>query len=149
MNPHLSRNGGEEQRYEGESSEILIADAIQFIQKSKEKGQPFFVVIWYGSPHEPYSGLPEDLALYDDLPEDFGDKMVTLTSNETGYPVERLQRDVLRERFAEITAMDRSIGQIRENNLIGVEPQIADKLEKRLLEWQQSVLESLMGEDYQ
>jgi len=34
------------------------------------------------------------------------------------------------------------------NNLIAVEPQIADKLEKQLLAWQQSVLESLMGEDY-
>lgn len=34
------------------------------------------------------------------------------------------------------------------NNLITVEPQIAEVLEKRLLTWQQSVLKSLMGEDY-
>uniref|UniRef100_UPI004047594F sulfatase family protein n=1 Tax=Algoriphagus sp. TaxID=1872435 RepID=UPI004047594F len=114
LNPHLSRNGAEEQQYEGESSEILITEAIQFIKKTKEKGQPFFLVIWFGSPHEPYSAMPKDLALYDGLPEELGDKLVTLTSNETGYPVERLQRDVLRERFAEITAMDRSIGHIRE-----------------------------------
>jgi arylsulfatase A-like enzyme len=33
-------------------------------------------------------------------------------------------------------------------NLIEVEPQIAGKLEKQLLDWQQSVLESLMGKDY-
>ena len=114
LNPHLSRNGAAEQQYEGESSEILITEAIQFIKKAKEKGQPFFLVIWFGSPHEPYSALPKDLALYDGLQEELGDKLVTLTSNETGYPVERLQRDVLRERFAEITAMDRSIGHIRE-----------------------------------
>jgi arylsulfatase A-like enzyme len=114
MNPHLSRNGNKEERYEGESSEILITEAIQFIKTSKDKGMPFFVVIWYGSPHEPYSGLSEDLELYKDLPKGFGDKMVKLTSNETGYPVERLQRDVLKERFAEITAMDRSIGTLRD-----------------------------------
>jgi arylsulfatase A-like enzyme len=114
LDPYLSRNGGPPELHEGESSEIIVEEAIRFIQKTKENGQPFFVVIWYGSPHEPYSGLPEDLALYDDLPETFGDRQVRLTSNETGLPVERLQREVLRERFAEITAMDRSIGQIRE-----------------------------------
>lgn len=113
MNPHLSRNGDPERQFEGESSEILIAEAIRFIQKAKENNQPFFVVIWYGSPHEPYSGLPEDLALYEDLPKSFANKKVSLTSNQTGNPVERLQRDVLRERFAEITAMDRSIGMMR------------------------------------
>ncbi|WP_339921779.1 sulfatase-like hydrolase/transferase [uncultured Cyclobacterium sp.] len=113
MNPHLSRNGADPVIFEGESSEILIAEAIDFIERSKGKNQPFFIVIWYGSPHEPYSAKPKDLALYDSLPEDFGNRMVRLTSNETGGPVERLQRDVLRERFAEITAMDRSIGQLR------------------------------------
>jgi arylsulfatase A-like enzyme len=114
MNPYLSRNGEPEEIYEGESSEILVVEAIRFIQKAQENNQPFFVVIWYGSPHEPYSGMPKDLALYDDLPEDFGDKMVRLTSNETGLQVDRPQREVLQERFAEITAMDRSIGQMRD-----------------------------------
>lgn len=113
MNPPLSRNGAEPVIFEGESSEILVREAQQFMDQALEQGKPFFVVIWYGSPHEPYSGLPEDLALYDDLPEDFGDRMVKLTSNETGSRVERLQREVLQERFAEITAMDRSIGQLR------------------------------------
>lgn len=114
MNPYLSRNGEQEEVFEGESSEILVAEAIHFIKKAQENDQPFFVVIWYGSPHEPYSGLPEDLALYDDLPKSFGDKVVRLTSNETGLQVNRLQREVLRERFAEITAMDRSIGHMRD-----------------------------------
>jgi arylsulfatase A-like enzyme len=114
MNPALSRNGAPEEIYEGESSEILVAEAMHFIQKAKEKNQPFFVVIWYGSPHEPYSGMQKDLDLYDDLPESFSEKVVRLTSNETGLPVERPQREVLQERFAEITAMDRSIGQMRD-----------------------------------
>jgi arylsulfatase A-like enzyme len=71
------------------------------------------VVVWFGSPHEPYSGLEKDLALYNNLPASFATRTVRLTSNETGRPVQRPQRDVLRERFAEITAMDRAIGQLR------------------------------------
>jgi arylsulfatase A-like enzyme len=113
LNPSLSRNGTDPEIFEGESSAILVAEAEKFISKARAAGKPFFVVIWYGSPHEPYSGLPEDLALYADLPETFGTKQVRLTSNETGLPVTRLQRDVLQERFAEITAMDRSIGDLR------------------------------------
>jgi hypothetical protein len=35
-----------------------------------------------------------------------------------------------------------------EKNLIDALPEIAQKLEKQLRDWQQSVLESLMGEDY-
>ena len=72
-------------------------------------------MIWFGSPHEPYQGLKQDLALYDDLPADFADRQVRLTSNETGTAVQRHQREVLRERFAEITAMDRAIGQLRDH----------------------------------
>ncbi|MEO1980643.1 MAG: sulfatase-like hydrolase/transferase, partial [Fuerstiella sp.] len=70
-------------------------------------------VVWFGSPHEPYSGLKEDLALYADLPDSYSKKQVKLTSNETGRPTRRPLKDVLQERYAEITAMDRSMGQLR------------------------------------
>jgi arylsulfatase A-like enzyme len=115
LNPWLSRNGGPPQQFKGESSEIIIAEANRFIDRAKQQGRPFFVVVWFGSPHEPYQALPKDLALYDRLPASFANRQVKLTSNETGLPVERLQREVLRERFAEITAMDRAIGQLREH----------------------------------
>lgn len=114
LNPTFSRNGGPPEKFQGESSEILVAEAIRFIAQAKREGKPFFITIWYGSPHEPYSALPKDLAVYDNLPADFGNKQVALTSNETGKVIRRQQRDVLRERFAEITAMDRSIGQLRD-----------------------------------
>ena len=58
--------------------------------------------------------MPADLALYDDLPAKYT-KEVRLTSNETGGPVTRPQGEVLRERYAEITAMDRSIGTLRQH----------------------------------
>lgn len=112
LNPRLSRDGGPPELFEGESSEILVAEAIRFIDEAKQGGQPFLAVIWFGSPHEPYSGLDNDLALYDDLPAQYS-KQVRLTSNETGGPVTRPQGEVLRERYAEITAMDRAIGTLR------------------------------------
>jgi arylsulfatase A-like enzyme len=114
MNPSLSRNGGPPEAFKGESSEILINEAIQVISRAQKSGKPFFQVIWFGSPHEPYSGLPQDLALYDDLPAKYT-KMVKLTSNETGGGTKRPQGEALRERYAEITAMDRAIGTLRKH----------------------------------
>ncbi|MFY0654486.1 MAG: sulfatase-like hydrolase/transferase [Cyclobacteriaceae bacterium] len=114
IDPTLSRNGEAPKQLKGESSELIIDEAINFIERSKKNKQPFFVVVWYGSPHEPYSGLEEDLALYGNLPEELSEQTVRLTSNETGQRVERPLRDVLQERYAEITAMDRSIGTLRD-----------------------------------
>lgn len=113
LNPSFSRNGGPPEVFEGESSEILIDELTQFIGRAKKETKPFFTVVWFGSPHEPYSGLPADLALYDDLPAKYSEKKVKLTSNETGGQTTRPQGEVLRERYAEITAMDRSIGTLR------------------------------------
>ena len=115
LNPSLSRNGAPPEVIQGESSEIVVQEAIRFIDRVRKHDKPFFTVVWFGSPHEPYSGLPADLALYDDLPAKYQDKKVRLTSNETGGPVQRPQGEVLRERYAEITAMDRAIGLLRKH----------------------------------
>jgi len=115
LNPSLSRNGGPPEVIQGESSEVIVREAIRFMNESPSSDQPVFIVIWFGSPHEPYSGLPADLALYDHLPAKYGKKRVRLTSNETGKQVERPQGEVLRERYAEITAMDRAIGMMRDH----------------------------------
>lgn len=114
LNPSLSRNGGPPQVYPGESSEVIVREAMAFIDRVRHKQKPFLAVVWFGSPHEPYSGLPADLALYDDLPAKYT-KKVHLTSNETGRGTTRPQGEVLRERYAEITAMDRAIGLLRKH----------------------------------
>ncbi|HCQ99780.1 MAG TPA: N-acetylgalactosamine-6-sulfatase, partial [Acidobacteria bacterium] len=98
LNPSLSRNGGPPTSFQGESSAILIDEAIRFIERSRQRDTPFLAVVWFGSPHEPYSGLETDLALYDDLPARYAETTVSLTSNETGIPIRRPLRDVLRER---------------------------------------------------
>lgn len=113
LNPSLSRDGGPPEVFPGESSEILVEETIDFVERARGSGQPFLGVVWFGSPHEPYQGLPGDLALYDELPAKHPDKMVGLTSNETGGQTRRPLGEVLRERYAEITAMDRAIGRLR------------------------------------
>lgn len=113
MNPRLSRNGGPPQLFKGEGSEVVIEETLRFIDRARQEKKPFFAVVWFGSPHEPYSGLPEDLTLYDELPRKYADRTVRLTSNETGLQIERPMGEVLRERYAEITAMDRAIGTLR------------------------------------
>ena len=114
MNPVMSRNGGPPEVLEGEGSEVTIAETLKFIEGAQKKKKPFLAVVWFGSPHEPYSGLQKDLDLYKDLPKEFDERKVQLTSNKTGRRTSRSLRDVLQERFAEITAMDRSIGQLRD-----------------------------------
>ncbi len=113
LNPTFSRNGGAPEVFKGESSAILADETIRYIDKVHAEGKPFFVVLWFGSPHEPYQGLPEDLALYDELPAKYPEPMVKLTSVTTGLEVKRPLGEVLRERYAEITAMDRAIGTLR------------------------------------
>lgn len=113
MNPSFSRNGGAPERFSGESSEILIDETIRFIAEAERNQRPFFAMVWFGSPHEPYSGLEEDIALYDQLPEEYRDRVVTVTSLESGLSVRRPLHEVLRERYAEITAMDRALGKLR------------------------------------
>lgn len=89
MNPPLSRNGEPPQIIPGESSELIVDEAVRFARKVTAERRPFFIVIHYGSPHDPYSGKPEDVAPYAKL----------------GPPIAH--------RFAEITAMDRSVGTFR------------------------------------
>jgi arylsulfatase A-like enzyme len=73
---------------EGESSILMVEAALEFIERNKD--HPFFVVIWYGSPHFPYSALEEDL---EGLSENLNARVANL--------------------FGEIIAMDRSIGMLR------------------------------------
>ncbi len=115
MNPYLSHNGGPPEKYDGESSKIIVDAARRFITKAQASGRPFFVVVWFGSPHEPYSGLDSDLEAYSELPPVLQDSSASITSMETGLRTEvRLDR-VLQARFAEITAMDRAIGELRQH----------------------------------
>jgi arylsulfatase A-like enzyme len=60
LNPIMSRMGKFEE-FKGDSSDIIVAQALKFIEQNKAKGdKPFFTVIWYGSPHSPWRASEQD-----------------------------------------------------------------------------------------
>lgn len=88
LNPWMSRNG-EAVKTQGEGSMVIVNAAAKFIRSAVQAKQPFLAVIWFGSPHAPHEALEEDLARYEDQPEQVG-------------------------RFlSEISAMDRAMGYLR------------------------------------
>ena len=89
LDPLLSRNGTPE-RIEGESSEVLVDEALRFIEQAHKQDKPAFVMIWYASPHRPFEATDEDMKAFGDLSE------------------------ASRAHHGEIIAMDRSIGTLRQ-----------------------------------
>lgn len=86
--PILSREGDAVQTH-GESSMVTVDAAIEFIHKHVESDQPFFAVVWFGSPHGPHEAIERDRALYRD------------------------HEEKLQNFYGEITGMDRAFGKLR------------------------------------
>lgn len=86
--PLMSRKGTFEE-FKGDSSEIIVAEALKFLEKNRGGGKPIFTVIWYGSPHAPFVATDEDKAAFGAL-----DKQS-------------------QNHYGELVAMDRSIGTLR------------------------------------
>jgi arylsulfatase A-like enzyme len=94
-NPVLSENGASPREFRGESSEILVENAIEWIKGNQNKNKPSLAVIWFGSPHDPFSASDTDYAPY------------FKARSQTKNPV-------LPHYLGEITAMDRAIGKLRQ-----------------------------------
>ncbi|MEM7012596.1 MAG: sulfatase-like hydrolase/transferase, partial [Verrucomicrobiota bacterium] len=89
LDPLMGRNG-ETEWIEGESSEIIVSEALKFVaEQPKER---FFAVIWYGSPHFPFQASDEDVAPF-------------LAQGLEGKHADQL---------GEIVALDRSVGMLRQ-----------------------------------
>ena len=86
LNPLMSRKGVFEE-FEGDSSNIVVGEALKFITEQAQKKTPSLTVIWYGSPHSPMRALEEDMS---SLPE-------------AKY----------RDHLGEIVGIDRSVGALR------------------------------------
>lgn len=88
VDPLMSR-GGQFEAFRGDSSEIIVNEAVAFLKKHRDGGKPMFAVIWYGSPHSPFKALPGDHEAFAKLAE--------ASAHHHG----------------ELAAMDRSIGTLR------------------------------------
>jgi arylsulfatase A-like enzyme len=90
VNPLMSRAGKFEE-FQGDTSEIAVAEAVKFLDKHRASGQPMFAVIWFGTPHAPFKSLGTDKASFNKLNE--------ASANHYG----------------ELVAMDRSLGALRKS----------------------------------
>jgi len=86
----LSRNGTREQ-FQGDGSEVIVAEALQYISKQVAQQKPVFVVIWYSAPHGPWEASEDDIKPFLGV-------------------VDRTSAHML----GEIVAIDRSIGHLRQ-----------------------------------
>ncbi|MHC4221963.1 MAG: sulfatase-like hydrolase/transferase, partial [Planctomycetota bacterium] len=89
IDPLMGRKGKFEQ-FKGDSSEVIIDEALKFIEQNNKAGdKPFFAVVWYGSPHSPFFANEEDKKAFSGLDEKSA------------------------QHYGELAAMDRSIGTLR------------------------------------
>jgi len=90
LNPILSRNGVIEQ-FKGDGSEVIVDEALKFITEQTVKNKPFFVVVWYSTPHRDFEASKEDVAPY-----------LGRTDESSAL------------QLGELAAMDRSLGTLRQ-----------------------------------
>jgi arylsulfatase A-like enzyme len=86
--PLLSRQGQFEE-FRGDSSEILVDEALRFLRAEASDEEPCFTVIWFGTPHSPFRAPPGDVPTEDGL------------------------KRASRHHYGELVAMDRSLGTLR------------------------------------
>ena len=88
IDPLMSENGSFV-NLKGNSSDIIVREALKFIEEKSKKNKPFFTVIWDGSPHDPFLASDEDRLIFKNLDE----------SSQNHY--------------GELVAFDRSLGHLR------------------------------------
>lgn len=89
QNPLMSHQG-EFVDFKGDSSDVVVAEALKFIDKHHADSEPMFTVIWYGTPHAPFKALDADKAEFSALDKSSQDH------------------------YGELVALDRSLGKLRE-----------------------------------
>ncbi len=87
-NPILSREGKAVQT-QGESSMVTVDAALDFIRRKSAVDEPFFAVVWFGSPHKPHQAAQEYREMYAEVEEQ------------------------CRDFYGEITGMDAAFGKLR------------------------------------
>ena len=88
IDPLMSENGSFID-LQGNSSEIIVKKALEFIKEKTSQNLPFFAVIWDGSPHDPFLASEKDRDNFKDL------------DNQSQH------------HYGELVAFDRSLGVLR------------------------------------
>ena len=88
IDPIMSRKG-KFVEFHGDSSNIIVYEALKFIDNANKKEKPFLAVIWDGSPHSPMRASEQDISSFSEL-----------DSNSQHH-------------YGELVAFDRSVGVLR------------------------------------
>ena len=88
IDPLMSENGSFID-LKGNSSDIIVGKALEFIKEKSNQNLPFFTVIWDGSPHDPFLASEKDRSNFKSL-------------NENSQ-----------HHYGELVAFDRSLGVLR------------------------------------
>ena len=88
IDPLMSENGSFID-LKGNSSEVIVKKALEFIKEKTIQHLPFFVVIWDGSPHDPFLASEMDINNFKDLDQQS------------------------QQHYGELVAFDRSLGVLR------------------------------------
>ena len=88
IDPLMSENGSFID-LKGNSSDIIVGKALEFIKEKSNQNLPFFTVIWDGSPHDPFLASDKDRSNFKSL-------------NENSQ-----------HHYGELVAFDRSLGVLR------------------------------------
>jgi len=88
-NPRFKHENCEQIDHKGESSEVAIRYALHFAEQARKQNKPFFITVWFGSPHAPHGAAKQYRELYKDR-----------TEQERNWA-------------AEITGMDAALGMLR------------------------------------
>ena len=68
IDPLMSENGSFID-LKGNSSDIIVGKALEFIKEKSNQNLPFFTVIWDGSPHDPFLASEKDRSNFKSLNE--------------------------------------------------------------------------------
>ena len=98
--PYLSRNGKIEHR-KGKGSVLAMDDALEFLDKHKDRDKPIFAVVWFPSPHDPHQEVPEGPSLYEGKKQVGYYREITLLDQQVG----RLRRKLREMKIAENTIL--------------------------------------------
>jgi arylsulfatase A-like enzyme len=80
--PLMSHNGKVVQT-KGESSQVPVDYAVNFMKKAVSQNKPFLSVIWFGSPHSPHIAGDKFKGLYEDQPAKTRDFLGELSGIDT------------------------------------------------------------------
>lgn len=101
-NPELSRNGAKPEKFSGDGSEVIVDEALKYVDSVKDSKKPFFLVIWFASCHDKHQPLAKYKDLYSKLPEEWANYFGEITGIDSamgnlrsGLQSRGLERDTL------------------------------------------------------